>query len=90
MVDPVAFASRPAPGEAVMIDGGYTTLQMCQHVRGLNLQVLTNSLRIVSTLLLQPGTRVLAPPARYFRNKISSSPHSVTTVCSAFTRQNFS
>jgi DeoR family ulaG and ulaABCDEF operon transcriptional repressor len=53
-------------GEAVMIDGGSTTLQMCQHVRGLNLQVLTNSLRIVSTLLLQPGTRVLVPAGQVF------------------------
>jgi DeoR family transcriptional regulator, ulaG and ulaABCDEF operon transcriptional repressor len=53
-------------GEAVMIDGGSTTLQMCQHIRGLNLQVLTNSLRIVSTLLLQPGTRVLVPAGQVF------------------------
>src|SRR5437868_12783807 len=29
--------------EAVMIDGGSTTLQMCAHLAGLNLQVLTNS-----------------------------------------------
>jgi DeoR family transcriptional regulator, ulaG and ulaABCDEF operon transcriptional repressor len=53
-------------GEAVMIDGGSTTLQMCQHVRGLNLQALTNSLRIVSALLLQPGTRVLVPAGQVF------------------------
>jgi DeoR family transcriptional regulator, ulaG and ulaABCDEF operon transcriptional repressor len=53
-------------GEAVMIDGGSTTLRMCQHVRGLNLQVLTNSLRIVSALLLQPGTRVLVPAGQVF------------------------
>ena len=31
-----------------MIDGGSTTLQMCQHLAGLNLQVLTNSLHIVT------------------------------------------
>jgi DeoR family ulaG and ulaABCDEF operon transcriptional repressor len=48
-------------GEAVMIDGGSTTLQMCEHVRGLNLQAFTNSLRIVSALSAQPGTRVLVP-----------------------------
>jgi DeoR family transcriptional regulator, ulaG and ulaABCDEF operon transcriptional repressor len=53
-------------GEAVMIDGGSTTLQMCHHVRGLNLQALTNSLRIVSALLLQPGTRVLVPAGQVF------------------------
>jgi DeoR family ulaG and ulaABCDEF operon transcriptional repressor len=53
-------------GEAVMIDGGSTTLQMCQHVRGLNLQAFTNSLRIVSALLGQPGTRVLVPAGQVF------------------------
>ena len=61
-----AAATLCNAGEAVMIDGGSTTLQMCQHVRGLNLQVLTNSLRIVSALLLQPGTRVLVPAGQVF------------------------
>jgi DeoR family transcriptional regulator, ulaG and ulaABCDEF operon transcriptional repressor len=53
-------------GEAIMIDGGSTTLQMCEHVRGLNLQALTNSLRIVSALLAQPGTHVLVPAGQVF------------------------
>jgi len=47
--------------EAVMIAGGSTTLQMCPHVAGLGLQVLTNSLHIVNELLPQRGTRVLVP-----------------------------
>jgi DeoR family ulaG and ulaABCDEF operon transcriptional repressor len=53
-------------GEAIVIDGGSTTLQMCPHLRGLNLQALTNSLRIVSALLAQPGTRVLVPAGQVF------------------------
>jgi len=53
-------------GEAVMIDGGSTTLQMCQHLAGLNLQVLTNSLHIVNALLSQRGTRVLLPGGQVF------------------------
>ena len=53
-------------GEAVMIDGGSTTLQMCSHLAGLNLQVLTNSLHIVSTLLSQAGTRLLVPAGQVF------------------------
>jgi DeoR family ulaG and ulaABCDEF operon transcriptional repressor len=53
-------------GEAVMIDGGSTTLQMCAHLAGLNLQVLTNSLHIVNALLGQPGTRVLVPGGQVF------------------------
>jgi DeoR family ulaG and ulaABCDEF operon transcriptional repressor len=53
-------------GEAVMIDGGSTTLQMCAHLGGLNLQVLTNSLHIVNVLLSQKGTRVLVPGGQVF------------------------
>jgi DeoR family transcriptional regulator, ulaG and ulaABCDEF operon transcriptional repressor len=61
-----AAAALCDPGEAVMIDGGSTTLQMCDHIRGLGLQVLTNSLHIVSALLTQPGTRVLVPSGTVF------------------------
>lgn len=57
------------PGEAIMIDGGSTTLQMCQHLEGLNLQVLTNSLHIVSALLPQAGTRILVPAGTVFREQ---------------------
>jgi DeoR family ulaG and ulaABCDEF operon transcriptional repressor len=56
-------------GEGVMIDGGSTTLQMCQHLAGLNLQVLTNSLHIVSALLPQAGTRILLPAGTVFREQ---------------------
>jgi DeoR family ulaG and ulaABCDEF operon transcriptional repressor len=52
--------------EAVMIDGGSTTLQMCQHLEGLELQTLTNSLPIVMALLPQRGTRVLVPAGQVF------------------------
>lgn len=52
--------------EAVMIDGGSTTLQMCPHLAGLNLQVLTNSLHIVSALIGQSGTRILVPSGAVF------------------------
>lgn len=52
--------------EAVMLDGGSTTLQMCAHLDGLNLQVLTNSLLILNALLSQQGTRVLVPAGQVF------------------------
>jgi DeoR family transcriptional regulator, ulaG and ulaABCDEF operon transcriptional repressor len=61
-----AAASLCKPGEGVMIDGGSTTLQMCPHLAGLNLQVLTNSLHIVSALVGQAGTRVLVPSGAVF------------------------
>lgn len=62
-------ASLCEPGEGVMIDGGTTTLQMCPHLAGLDLQVLTNSLHIVSVLLPQEGTRILLPSGTLFREQ---------------------
>ncbi len=64
-----AAAQLCKPGEAVIIDGGSTTLQMCPHLEALKLQVLTNSLHIVSALLAQPGTRVLVPGGAVFREQ---------------------
>lgn len=61
-----AAARLCTSGEGVMIDGGSTTLQMCPHLSGLNLQVLTNSLHIVSALLPQSGTRLLVPAGQVF------------------------
>ena len=56
-------------GEAVIIDGGSTTLQMCSHLEPLGLQVLTNSLHIVSALLSQPNTRISVPAGTIFREQ---------------------
>lgn len=64
-----AAAALCRRGEGVMIDGGTTTLQMCPHLGGLNLQVLTNSLHIVSALLGQTGTRILLPSGSVFREQ---------------------
>lgn len=64
-----AAAALCSPGEGVMIDGGTTTLQMCPHLAGLGLQVLTNSLHIVDALLPQPHTRVLVPSGSVFREQ---------------------
>lgn len=64
-----AAAELCQPGEGVMIDGGSTTLQMCPHIASLNLQVLTNSLHIVSALLPQTGTKLLVPSGTVFREQ---------------------
>lgn len=64
-----AAAQLCQPGEGVMIDGGSTTLQMCPHLAGLNLQVLSNSLHIINALLPQFGTRVLVPGGSVFREQ---------------------
>ena len=57
------------PGESVVIDGGSTTLQMCPHLVGMNLHVLTNSLHVVSALLPQMGTRISVPGGSVFREQ---------------------
>lgn len=64
-----AAAELCEPGEGIMIDGGSTTLQMCPHLAGLDLQVLTNSLHIVNALLPQVGTRILLPSGSVFREQ---------------------
>jgi len=64
-----AAAALCVPGEGIMIDGGSTTLQMCPHLAGKALQVLTNSLHIVSALLPQAGTRILVPSGSVFREQ---------------------
>lgn len=64
-----AAAALCAPGEGVIIDGGTTTYQMCEHLDGLNLQVLTNSLHIVNALLPQQGTHLVVPSGNIFREQ---------------------
>lgn len=64
-----AAASLCRANEGIMIDGGTTTFQMCPHLAGLGLQVLTNSLHIVSALLPQAGTRILVPSGSVFREQ---------------------
>lgn len=64
-----AAALLCSPGEGIMIDGGTTTLQMCAHLAGMSLQVLTNSLHIVDALLPLPDTRVLLPSGTVFREQ---------------------
>lgn len=64
-----AAAALCQPGESIIIDGGSTTLQMCNHLANLQLQVLTNSLHVVSALLPQPGTRIAVPGGSVFREQ---------------------
>lgn len=64
-----AAAELCAPGSSIIIDGGTTTYRMCRHLGHLGLQVLTNSLHIVSALLPQPNTRVSVPAGNIFREQ---------------------
>lgn len=64
-----AAAALCEDATTVMIDGGSTTLQMCRHLAGHDLQVFTNSLPIVSTLLRLGDTRILVPGGAVFREQ---------------------
>lgn len=64
-----AAAKLCKPGEAIILDGGSTTLNMCPYLEPLKLQVLTNSLHIVSALLQQPHTGVSIPGGTVFREQ---------------------
>jgi DeoR family ulaG and ulaABCDEF operon transcriptional repressor len=64
-----AAAELCRSGDSIIIDGGSTTLQMCPHLEALSLQVLTNSLHIVSTLLPQQRTSILVPAGTLFREQ---------------------
>lgn len=64
-----AAAALCRPRESIIIDGGSTTLQMCEHLAGLELQVLSNSLHIVEALLPQPTTRIAMPAGAIFREQ---------------------
>lgn len=65
----LAAASLCKNGDSVIIDGGSTTLQMCPALDGLSLQVLTNSIHIVSALLPQPKTSIMLPAGTVFREQ---------------------
>lgn len=71
-----AAAQLCRAGEAIIVDGGSTTLQMSRYLAGLNLQVLTNSLHVVSALITQQGTRISVPSGTVFpeQNIILSTP----------------
>jgi len=65
----LAAANLCESGEAIIIDGGSTTLHMCPHIDGLELQVLTNALHIVNALLPQSRTRISIPSGNLFREQ---------------------
>lgn len=54
-----AAAELIEAGEAVMLDGGSTTLELARHLQGKSIQVVTNSLPVVNLLANQTQIEVL-------------------------------
>lgn len=80
-----AAASLCHPGDALIIDGGSTTLQMCPHLEPLHASVMTNSLHIVSALLPQAETSVSMTGGTVFREQnIVLNPFDEEGSCPSF------
>jgi len=78
-----AAAKLCAPGEAVIIDGGSTTLEMCANLEPFGLQVFTNSLHIAGALLSQANTRISITGGTVFREQnIVLDPFDNNATCS--------
>ncbi|MEX2285907.1 MAG: DeoR/GlpR family DNA-binding transcription regulator [Planctomycetaceae bacterium] len=54
-----AAAELVQPGEAILLDGGTTTLEVARRLAGKSLQVVTNSLPIVGLLINQPQIELI-------------------------------
>jgi DeoR/GlpR family transcriptional regulator of sugar metabolism len=55
-----AAAELIQPGEAILLDGGTTTLEVARHLAGKSLQVVTNSLPVINLLANQPQIELVA------------------------------
>ncbi len=64
-----AAASLCKKDDAIILDGGTTTFQMCPALKSLEVQVLSNSLYIVNELLKHPTVRVMVPGGAIFREQ---------------------
>lgn len=64
-----AAARLCSPGESIVIGAGSATLQMCPHLAGLHLEVVTNSMDIVAALLPQSSTRISMPAGALYRKQ---------------------
>jgi len=62
-------AALCSANEAIIIDGGTTTFQMCPHLGRRNLHVLTNSLHIVDALQRHSDVNLAVPSGSIFREQ---------------------
>jgi DeoR family transcriptional regulator, ulaG and ulaABCDEF operon transcriptional repressor len=64
-----AAAAMVHPGDSIIIDGGTTTFQMARYLNNIDLQVVTNSIHIVQSLIDDPAIRVVVPAGEVFREQ---------------------
>jgi len=85
-----AAAELVEPGEAVILDGGTTTLEVARALMGKSLQVVTNSLPIISLLLNQPQIELIAVGGYvYPKTGVALGPLAVNTLKNIHVRRLF-
>lgn len=76
-----AVAEMIEPAEAVLLDGGTTTLEVARRLAGKSLQVVTNSLPIANLLANQPKVElVLVGGYVYPKTGVALGPHAVAAL----------
>jgi DeoR/GlpR family transcriptional regulator of sugar metabolism len=85
-----AAAEFIQPGEAVLLDGGTTTLEVARALIGKSLQVVTNSLPIVSLLINQQNIELMVVGGYvYPKTGVALGPIAVNALKSIHVRQLF-
>jgi len=86
-----AAAAMIAPGDSIIINGGTTTLRLCDYLHGADLDILTNSFAIAAELLAKSNNRISVPGGTIYRElNIVLSPFSDDTIAHFWARTMFS
>jgi DeoR family transcriptional regulator, fructose operon transcriptional repressor len=83
-----AAADLVEPGEAILLDGGTTTLEVARHLIGKPLQVVTNSLPIINLLVNQPNIElVVIGGYLYPKTGVALGPQAVAALANVHVRR---
>ena len=78
------------PGEAVLLDGGTTTLEVAKQLVGKSLQVVTNSLPIINQLVNQPQIELMVIGGYLFpKTGVALGPWAVASIANVRVRRLF-
>lgn len=81
-------ADQIGPGEAVLLDGGTTTLEVARNLIGKSLQVVTNSLPVANLLVNQTRIELIFVGGYlYPKTGVALGPHAVKTLENIHVRQ---
>lgn len=85
-----AAAALVQPGEAILLDGGTTTLEVARNLAGKSLQVVTNSLPVVNLLANQPNIELVVIGGYvYPKTGVALGPLATATLAQVHVRRLF-